>query len=69
MGLVINATPGKDPGTQCIGGWVGLRASLDGCGKPRPHRDLIPGLSSPKGVAKPTTLCRLLASGYCQFNL
>ena len=26
-------------GTHCIGGWVGLRAGLDGCGKSRPHRD------------------------------
>jgi hypothetical protein len=25
--------PGKKPGTQCTGVWVGLRASLDGCGK------------------------------------
>ena len=26
----------KRPGTHCIGGWVGLRAGLDGCGKSRP---------------------------------
>ena len=38
---------GKRPGTQCIGGWVGLRAGLDGCGKSRPHRNSIPGPSSP----------------------
>jgi len=25
--------PGKRPGTHNIGGWVGLRASLDGCRK------------------------------------
>jgi hypothetical protein len=31
--------PGKRPGTQCIGGWVGPRAGLDGCKKSRPHRD------------------------------
>jgi len=37
-------------------GWVGARAGLDGCGKARPHRDSIPGLSSPKQVAIPTTL-------------
>jgi hypothetical protein len=30
--------PGKRPGTHCIGGWVGPRAGLDGCGKSRPHR-------------------------------
>ena len=28
--------PGERPGTHCIGGWVGLRAGLDGCGKSRP---------------------------------
>jgi len=37
---------GKTP-THCIGGWVGLRAGLDGCGKSRPYRDSISGLSSP----------------------
>jgi len=37
----------EKPGTHCIGGWVGLRASLDRCGKSRPHRDSIPGPSSP----------------------
>ena len=40
MGCVVNATPRplyprKRPGTHCIGGWVGLRASLDRCGKSR----------------------------------
>jgi len=39
--------PGKRPGTQCIEGWVGPRAGLDGCGKSRPHQDSIPGLPSP----------------------
>jgi hypothetical protein len=28
--------PGKRPGTHYQGGWVGPRAGLDGCGKPRP---------------------------------
>jgi hypothetical protein len=28
--------PGKRPDTHCIGGWVGPRAGLDGCGKSRP---------------------------------
>jgi hypothetical protein len=27
--------PGKRPGTHCIGGWVGPRAGLGGCGKSR----------------------------------
>ena len=47
MGCVVNATPRplypqKWPGTHCIGGWVGPRAGLDGCGKSRPHRDTLP---------------------------
>ena len=51
-GWVVNATlrplyPRKRPGTHCIGGWVGPRAGLDRCGKSRPHRDSIPGPSSP----------------------
>jgi hypothetical protein len=39
--------PGKDPVTivQEVG-WAS-RAGLDGCGKSRPHRDSIPGPSSP----------------------
>ena len=41
MGWVVNATPRplypqERPGTHCIGGWVGLRAGLYGCGKSRP---------------------------------
>jgi hypothetical protein len=40
-------SPGKRPGTHCIGGWVGSRAGLEGCGISRPYRDLIPGPSSP----------------------
>jgi len=39
-------TPSKRPVTHCTGGWVGPRAGLDGCGKSRAHRDLIPGPSS-----------------------
>jgi hypothetical protein len=26
-------TPGKNPSTHCLGGWVGSRAGLDGCRK------------------------------------
>ena len=37
------------PGTHSTGGWVGLRAGLDRCGKSRPHRDSIPGPSNPVG--------------------
>jgi len=39
--------PRERPGTHCTGGWVGARAGLDGCGKSRPHRDSVPGPSSP----------------------
>jgi hypothetical protein len=51
-GWVVNATPRpfylrERPGTHCIGGWVGPRAGLEGCGKYRSHRDLILGPSSP----------------------
>ena len=38
-GWVANTTPRERPGTHCIGGWVGPRAGLDGCGKSRIHRD------------------------------
>jgi hypothetical protein len=33
---------------------VGPRAGLDGCEKPRPHQDAIPGPSNPQRVAIPT---------------
>ena len=51
-GWVVSITPRppcprERPGTHCTGGWVGLGACLDRCGKPRPHRDSIPGPSSP----------------------
>ena len=39
--------PREKPGTHCTGGWVSPRAGLDRCGKSRPHRDSIPGPSSP----------------------
>ena len=38
---------GMRPGTHRTGGWVDPRASIDGCGKSRTHRDSIPGPSSP----------------------
>ena len=60
--------PGKRPGTHCIGGWVGPRASLDGREKSRPHRDSIPGPSSLWRVAIPTTLSRPTTSHvFCVF--
>ena len=65
-GWVVNATPRplyqqKRPGTHCIGGWVGLKASLARCGKSHPHRHSIRGPSSPQPVAIPTELSRLLS--------
>jgi hypothetical protein len=39
--------PGKRSGTHCIGGWMGPWAGLDGCGKSRPHRHLIPRTVQP----------------------
>jgi hypothetical protein len=59
MGWVVTLRPLyplERPGTNFIGGWVGLRAGLDGCGKSHLHRDLIPGPSSPYRVAMPTEL-------------
>ena len=57
MGWVVNATPRplypqERPGTHCIGGWVGPRAGLDGCGKSRAHRDSVPGPSCSVYLAK-----------------
>ena len=52
---------GKGAGTCCIGGWVGPRARLDGCGKSHPHRDSIPGPTSPWPVAVPFPLSQLIS--------
>jgi hypothetical protein len=43
--------PGKRPDFHCIGGWVGPRADLNGCGKSRPpigirHEDNSPPCDS-----------------------
>ena len=58
---VIRATPWsfyswEEPGTHHAGGWVGLEAGLEGQQKSRLHRNSIPGPSSPKPIAIPTTL-------------
>ena len=49
--------PGKNryPLYRRLGGPQGL---LNGCGKPRPQRDSIPGPSTPQQVALPTELSR-----------
>jgi hypothetical protein len=41
------STPRPGLFIHSTGGWVGPAAGLDGYGKSRPHRDLIPGPSSP----------------------
>ena len=69
MEWVVNATPRplyphENPGTHCIGSWVGPRAGLDGFEKSRLHRDSIPGPSSPWRVATLTELSRP-TSIYC----
>jgi hypothetical protein len=46
-------TQGKRFSAHFIGSWEGLRAGLDDCVKSRPHRDSIPGPSSPYRVAIP----------------
>jgi hypothetical protein len=38
--------PGMRRGTHCTGGWVGLRACLDGLRKSRPYRHSVPGPSA-----------------------
>ena len=48
--------PQKRPGNHSTGDLVGLIASLDRCGKSRPHLDSIPGPSSLYAVAIPTEL-------------
>jgi len=52
MELVVNATPlplypRERPSTHCIGGWVGPRAGLDGCGKSRPPSGFDPRTVQP----------------------
>jgi hypothetical protein len=63
---------GNRPGAHCVGGWVGPKASLDPCGKSRPHRNLIPGTSSPERVAisRPQIRMHLIVSeGQCDLVL
>jgi hypothetical protein len=43
--------PGIRPDARCVGGWMGPKASLDLCGKSRPHRNSILETSSPYRVA------------------
>ena len=52
---------GRRPGTHCIGGWMGPRAGLDGCGKTRPPT----GIRSPDRPARSESLYRLSCPGPC----
>ena len=66
IGWVISNTlrplyPRGRPGTHCTGRSVGARAWLEAHGKSHCHGDSIPGPSSPKLVATPTTLSRKFA--------
>jgi len=52
MGWVVNATlrplyARERLGTQCIGGWVGPKARLGGCGKSRPPQGFDPRTVQP----------------------
>ena len=52
MRWLVKATPRPlylrgSPGTHCIGGWVGPRVVLDGCGKPRPSPGIDPRTVQP----------------------
>jgi len=48
---------------------VGSKAGLDTCGKSRPHRDSIPGPSSPWRAAVPTELLRTTTNDETEFRL
>ena len=61
---MVNATPRplyprERPGTHCIRGWVGSRASLDGCGKFRPPPGFDPPTVQP--IASRYTDCAIPA--------
>jgi hypothetical protein len=61
--------PGKRPGTHSIGGWIGPRAGVDGCGKLCPQRDWVSDLSARSDHAIPavyTYLC--MCSYYCNLG-
>ena len=57
-------TPGERPGTHCTGGWVGLRAGLDTCGKLAPT-----GIRSPDRPARNQSLYRLRYPAHTRPNV
>ena len=63
-GWVFNATPRplylrRRPGIHCIGGWVGPRTGLDGCGNSRP----LHGNRSPDRPVRSESMYRLSYPG------
>jgi len=61
MGVQRHALPAycrERPGNHCIGGWVGPRADLDGCGKSLPT-----GIRSPDRPARIKSLYQLRYPG------
>ena len=71
QGWVVNATPRpryprERPGTHSIGGCVGPRACLDGCGISRPPPTAI---RSPDRPARSESLYRLSYPGPCNKNI
>jgi len=56
--IPVALPPGKRLGTNYIGGWVGPRAGLDGCGKSRPN-----GIRSTDRPALSKSLYRLSYHG------
>src|SRR5215469_15988896 len=65
---VVNAMPWplyprERPGTHCIGGWVGTRDGLDGCGKSCPT-----GIRYPDRPALSESLDRLSYPGPLEFR-
>ena len=61
----VTLATGKRCGAHFLGGWVSPRAGQDGRGKPRPHRDLIPGTVQP--VVTHNTDCAIPALVYQQY--
>jgi len=72
MGWVVSATPRplytrERPGIHCIGGWVGPRVGLDGCGKISPPTGFDPQTVNP--VASRYTDCAIRAHNFCPHNI
>jgi len=60
---------GKKPVTHCIGGWVGPRAGLKGCGKSSPHRHRFPDRPTPGQSLYPLRYRSPLTLLHCLINV